>query len=275
MKNMLKKLWIPYTVIVLSFAMSGCGANPSAEDVSANATVKTYKTYEVETFDGKVISIDENNIISQENIDDVLETTLVPDDAKVIAPGRDFVYLADDNQYYVEDAVDNLLTIAKKIDSKEDSNNSADTKEYTTSAYSLRYDSTSIEAFEDADTDSVTFSYCNENVQTAGSNVLTFNVEKNVEAKKFLEEKVEAIDGNKSDIMEVLLTATSDTCYCYKYGGESEASGLKTEQILYAVPCGSDTIYIDGFRTIGTNEETEMIIDSAFEYIMQTFVIKE
>ncbi len=79
-----------------------------------NTVEGTYKAYEIETFDGEVIVIDDSNIISQQAVEDVLETTLVPSEAEVIAPGRDYVYLADDNNYYVEDAVDNLLTIATK-----------------------------------------------------------------------------------------------------------------------------------------------------------------
>lgn len=74
-----------------------------------------FKTYEFETFEGISVVIDENNVISQETVEDVLENANVPADAEVIAPGRDFVYLADDEYYYVEDAVDNLLTIAKKV----------------------------------------------------------------------------------------------------------------------------------------------------------------
>lgn len=78
--------------------------------------VANYKTYEFETFDGTIVSIDDTNIISQEKVEDVLESANVPSDAEVIAPGRDYVYLADSNKYYVEDAVDQLFTIAKKND---------------------------------------------------------------------------------------------------------------------------------------------------------------
>lgn len=92
------------------------------ESLQKEVTDVSYKTYETETFDGTVIKIDETNIISQEKVEDVLETTLVPSDAEVIAPGRDFVYLADANNYYVEDVVDQLLTIAKKSDTGDELN---------------------------------------------------------------------------------------------------------------------------------------------------------
>lgn len=92
------------------------------ESLQKEVTDVSYKTYETGTFDGTVIKIDETNIISQEKVEDVLETTLVPSEAEVIAPGRDFVYLADANNYYVEDVVDQLLTIAKKSDTGDELN---------------------------------------------------------------------------------------------------------------------------------------------------------
>lgn len=73
-----------------------------------------YVTYEFETFDGETVKIDEANIISQETEKNVFETCKVPDDAEVVASGRDYVYLADENYYYMEDATKNLLTVASR-----------------------------------------------------------------------------------------------------------------------------------------------------------------
>lgn len=73
-----------------------------------------FVTYEFETFDGVIVKIDETNIISQKTENNVLETTEVPADAEVIAPGRDYVYLDDGEFYYVEDAANDLLTKALK-----------------------------------------------------------------------------------------------------------------------------------------------------------------
>lgn len=242
--------------------------------VEMHGSQTAYKTYEIETYEGKKLLINETNIISQEKVEDVLETTLVPADAEVIAPGRDFVYLADADNYYVEDAVDQLLTIAKKSDTTEDSNSKADTAEYSTGEYHLNYSKTSFEMHEDKDTNSVTFSYCKDGVETAGSNVVTFYVVKNASPKELLAEKVKAVGGNKSDIMEVSLSATSEICYTYIQRGSSTESGLNTSQMLYAIPHGKDVIYVDGFRTIGPNEGIEMSIDAAFEQIMQTLLLK-
>lgn len=253
------------TVTALAIAMIGCGAKKEI----------TYKTYEVETFDGTTVKIDDTNIISQEKVEDVLETTLVPSDAEVIAPGRDFVYLANADKYYVEDAVDQLLTVAKKSNTTENQNIKDDTVEYSTDEYSLSYRKTSFETFEDADNNSVTFSYCKDGVEAAGSNVITFTIVKDAKPKELLEEKVEAMGGKKSDVMELSLTATSETCYTYIQSGSSTESELKTSQMLYAIPCGNDVIYVDGFRTIGPDEGVELSIDPDFEQIMQTLVVKK
>lgn len=270
----------------VSYSLSASGKDLKGMDIQVYAeqiyeplqketTDVSYKTYEAETFAGTVIKIDETNIISQEKVEDVLETTLVPSEAEVIAPGRDFVYLADADNYYVEDTVDQLLTIAKKSNTSETQNNKEDTVEYSTDKYSLSYSKTSFETFEDADNKSVTFSYCKDGVETAGSNVITFYIVKNAKPKELLEEKVEAMGGKKSDVMEVSLMATEETCYTYIQSGSSKESELKTSQVLYAVPCGKDVIYIDGFRTLGPDEGVEMSIDTAFEKIMQTLVVKK
>lgn len=73
-------------------------------------------TYEFETYDGVQVVIDENNIILQEASDDPQNSEHISADAynNIIAPGRDFVYLADDDYYYVADISRNLITVADK-----------------------------------------------------------------------------------------------------------------------------------------------------------------
>lgn len=145
-----------------------------------------------------------------------------------------------------------------------------DIAEYSAEEYSLSYRKPSFEVFEDAESNSVTFSYCKEGVEPAGSNVLTFYVIKDTQPRELLEEKIESLGGQKNDILEVRFAATPEICYYYVHGGSSGTSGLTTTQIFYTIPCGKDTILVDGFRTIGPNEGTEASIDADFEYIMQT-----
>ena len=85
----------------------GCGSNKATNP-------SDYTTYKFETFEGTAVLIDSHNIVSQEADANVFESSKVPENAEVIAPGRDYVYLADDTYYYVEDAVNSLVTKAKK-----------------------------------------------------------------------------------------------------------------------------------------------------------------
>lgn len=149
-----------------------------------------------------------------------------------------------------------------------------DIAQYNAEEYSLSYRKSSFEVFEEDEPGSVTFSYCKEGVETAGSNVLTFYVVKDMQPKKLLEDKVESLGGDKDDILEVRLSATPETFYCYMQGGTSGESGLTTTQIFYAIPCGKDIILADGFRTTGPDDGTEASIDADFEYIMQTLALK-
>ncbi len=73
-----------------------------------------YQTYEFDTYDGGKVVIDDSNIVSQESIDDSLEWDELPEDAEQLAPGRDFILFASGDKYYVEDAANNLVTIANK-----------------------------------------------------------------------------------------------------------------------------------------------------------------
>ena len=73
-------------------------------------------TYEFETYDGVKVVIDENSIVAQEASEDPEYSDLVSEEARgnIIAPGRDFVYLEDENNYYVADLSRNLITVADK-----------------------------------------------------------------------------------------------------------------------------------------------------------------
>ena len=73
-------------------------------------------TYEFETFDNVQVVIDENSIITQEPSEDPENSDLVSESARgnIIAPGRDYVYLEDDDYYYVADLSRQLITVADK-----------------------------------------------------------------------------------------------------------------------------------------------------------------
>lgn len=285
----MKKLLVIGVLMMAVMSVTACGTDSAKEEAAesteaakeeaAESAQTEYETYEFETFDGRNIVIDETNIVSQETVENVLETTKVPADAEVIAPGRDYVYLEDADFFYVEDAAKNLLTIANKDaqadeETADSSSEEAKVIEYDADYYNLSYKEGSFEEFGDEGNRTVTFSYCRDGIEMAGSNVITFDIVETVEAKAYLEEKVEAIAGDVTLIEKVNMAATEENCYVYTYGGESEGSELKTVSTMYCVPCRSGIIYIDCFRTAGPNEETENVIDSDFEYLMQSLVLK-
>ena len=93
---------------------SGNVENVTAEVEPAEST--DLITYEFETFDNLKIVLDENSITVQESSDDPENSELISEEARgnIIAPGRDFVYLEDDDYYYVADLSRNLITVADK-----------------------------------------------------------------------------------------------------------------------------------------------------------------
>lgn len=98
----------------------GCGGTNTTNQTTAEVTTETtvsdseYQTYEFETFDGNTVLINESNIVSQEACKNALEWKELPTDAEQIAPGRDFVLFEYNDNYFVEDAANELITIATK-----------------------------------------------------------------------------------------------------------------------------------------------------------------
>lgn len=101
-----------------AFSLMGCSVEKNFTITETTASVEEAEliTYEFETFDGVKVVIDENSIIAQEPSDDPEYSALVPEEARgnIVAPGRDFVYLEDENYYYVADLSRKLITVADK-----------------------------------------------------------------------------------------------------------------------------------------------------------------
>ena len=116
----------------------------TTEAESAGATELI--TYEFETFDNVKVVIDENSIVAQESSDDPENSDLVSEEARgnIIAPGRDFVYLEDNDYYYVADLSRNLITVADKSKVQTESSNNEELAEnpgfFETDSWSITYD---------------------------------------------------------------------------------------------------------------------------------------
>ena len=112
--------------------LTACGSNKTEQTNNSTQTTESVEvtdttdvttedtdvveimTYEFETFDGVTIVINEDNIVSQEACDEPLEWAELPADAEQLAPGRDCIIFEDSTNYYVEDATNNLVTVATK-----------------------------------------------------------------------------------------------------------------------------------------------------------------
>lgn len=148
MKNQIKKriTKIATAVTVSAIAIGtcvGCANNANggdAETISSESVADTgLVTYEFVTYDNKNVVIGEGSIITQEPSEDPENSDLISAAAagNVIAPGRDYVYLEDEDNYYIADLYNNLITVAdkNKVETSE-----VDPGEFTTELWSISYD---------------------------------------------------------------------------------------------------------------------------------------
>ena len=100
------------TITTTTTTTNGETTTETIEETSEEELV----TYEFETFDNVQVVIDEDSIVAQESSDDPENSDLVSESARgnIIAPGRDYVYLEDDDYYYVADLSRQLITVADK-----------------------------------------------------------------------------------------------------------------------------------------------------------------
>lgn len=229
---------------------------------STKAMANDNVNYEFETFNGMKVTICDANICYQQSDANVLESQIVPKVAEVIAPGRDYVYLADANYYFVEDAERSLLTIARKDMNSE--------SVLLGNSILLSYNCKSFA--KNANAESVVLSYNREGVQAAGSNYARFTLVDEPSCKNYLQQKVSEKGGAQKDIKETMICGIKDMAYTYQTVSESTASGLKVILTHYAVPCGHKTVAIEVFRTVSPDDGTEMMIDADFENMFQSFI---
>lgn len=227
-----------------------------------NAMANDNVKYEFETFSGKNVSICNTNICYQQSVENVLESQVVPADAEVIAPGRDFVYLENANYYFVQDAAHSLLTVARK--------NMYTETAILGNAFMLSYMSPSFTKF--VDSKSVILSYTRKDIQAAGSNFAMFSMVDEPSSKTYLERKVTEMGGAKENIIATSMSGVKGMAYTYQTISESKESGLKVVSVLYAVPCGQKTVEIEVVRTVGPDDGTEYAIDADFEHLFQSFL---
>jgi len=275
---MKKKICVALGLMMMMGCMMACGSakeessapEATVEETQAEETetASEYVTYEFETYDGDTVVIDASNIVSQEKDENPLESAVVPAEAEVIAPGRDYVYLADDAYYYVEDAVNNLVTVANKGVA---TSSAAEGEVYTTDDYSFSYTNGTFEVNE-ARGGMVRASYCKEGVQAIGSNEIIITKEEGAT----VDDIVTAVVGDDSmdNVSDGSLGANMIPVKIYTRTSESPADNSATlVDTMMFMQSGDDVIMVNPIRTVGQDEETEMTIDGAFTYTLESFVL--
>ena len=191
-------------------------------DTTTETTVETSEelvTYEFETFDNVKVVIDENSIVAQEPSEDPEYSDLVSEEARgnIIAPGRDFVYLEDDNYYYVADISRNLITVADKSKTQTDTTDTAAVDEnpgfFETDLWSISYDTDKWYGYV-SDEGTVIINYLGECAGTSLLEISEVDVATASEAVAMLEEK----KGKELTVNDDI--QLGDEYYCLAYAAD-------------------------------------------------------
>lgn len=220
-------------------------------------------SYETTSFDSSKISINESNISYQEPEENVLETTKIPRRLDTAAPGRDYVYLENENYYFVEDVVRGLLTIARKEAGTESM--------FIGNNFMFTYRTGSFTATKEGD--EVKLSYNKEGINAPGSNYATFKLVKDTDCESLTLANVAKNGGEEDNIMISDLYGVPGTTFVYLSANQSEEDGLTVVNYQYAAPCGNDVVFIDVIRTICDDDDIDMPIEADFENLFQSFLV--
>jgi len=135
--------------------------------------------------------------------------------------------------------------------------------------FSLKYSTDNFESFDARG--AVQFSYVNEEVDAAGSNVVIITKEESskvddilntiTESREDVEGVYDSVIGAQEIPAKIIVTSSN----------ASEESGLKLVDNIILMQSGEDVISVESIRTVGPNEETEMTIDGAFNALLESF----
>lgn len=283
---MKKKLLTVLGLTMMVACVTACGANNteqtgdatqtnvSADAADAEADKKDdndaveIMTYEFETFDGLTVVINEGNIVSQEACDEPLEWDGLPADAEQIAPGKDFVLFEDAENYYVEDATNKLVTVAFKElgDVIEDT----DVAIFDNDVFSFCYDPECFTVMEAEG--SVIAAFDDEEIQTAGTNIISFTELVNTDAMETVKAYMELYGASEDEMVENYLGGDDVKGYSYSTGIiEHEDSELRMGETYHVVPCGDNVIVIEKLRTYGDDMDLENELDALLDEVILSF----
>lgn len=225
-------------------------------------------SYEFETFDGITIVINEGTILSQEACEEPLAWAGLPADAEQIAPGRDCILFQDAENFYVEDATNKLVTVAFRElgDVIEDT----DIAIFDNGVFTFSYDPENFTVTEAEG--SVNVSFTNEEVQTAGTNIVSFTELVDTDAMQQIKNYMEIYEASEDEMVENYLGGDDVKGYSYSTGIiEREDSELRICNTYHAIPCGDNIIFVDKLRTYGDDMDLENSLDAQLDEVILSF----
>ena len=219
-------------------------------ETTETESAKELITYEFETFDDVRVVIDENSIVAQESSDDPENSDLVSSEAagNIIAPGRDFVYLEDDDYYYVADLSRSLITVADKSKVQTEASNDEELAEnpgfFETDSWSITYDTDDWYGYVNEEGNTI-INYLGECAGTSLIEISEIDVPTAKEAIAILSEK-------KGKELTVIDALEGEKCTCSAYAAdEVYESGL----------------YIADFYTLYEHNGKVIVLDEAITHV--------
>ena len=243
----------------------------TTEAESAGATELI--TYEFETFDNVKVVIDENSIVAQESSDDPENSDLVSEEARgnIIAPGRDFVYLEDNDYYYVADLSRNLITVADKSKVQTESSNDEELAEnpgfFETDLWSITYDTDNWYGYVNEEGNTV-INYTGECAGTSLIEISELDVPTAKEAVAILSEK-KGKELTVSDGFE----GVDYTCFAYA-ADEVYESGLYIADFYTLYEHNGKVIVLDEAITHDDDDARAEALGEVFAGVKSALVLK-
>ena len=243
----------------------------TTEAESAGATELI--TYEFETFDNVKVVIDENSIVAQESSDDPENSDLVSEETRgnIIAPGRDFIYLEDNDYYYVADLSRNLITVADKSKVQTESSNDEELAEnpgfFETDLWSITYDTDNCYGYVNEEGNTV-INYTGECAGTSLIEISELDVATAKEAVAILAEK-KGKELTVSDGFE----GVDYTCFAYA-ADEVYESGLYIADFYTLYEHNGKVIVLDEAITHDDDDARAEALGEVFAGVKSALVLK-
>lgn len=126
------------------------------------------------------------------------------------------------------------------------------------------------------DEEYVTVSFFNEEIQTAGANVITFSVIENADAMEVAKTFATQYGVDENSVQESYFGATGVTAYAVNvYPSADDESENKTRSAAFAVANGDNVIAIEVLNHVEPDEGMDILINDKIAEVLDTFAVIE